>query len=379
MSDQGPREPPRIALVFGDEEAAVHVRDAIGEHVDIVYSAPARNFDAAQLAGVGATAALVNLDGGDWPDPAEAIWNEAGVPVVFNDAEVSRSLEGWSRARWSRHLVAKLSGSGDFDPPRPAVPGPDATAVGDPGAAHAPQAPVASNHGPLVERPLSAAEIETMTADFVAGQMAAASAAASISPDLPATDPVEPDAAQASARDEPAEALPVSGTSPEDSLDVDTEALSAMIDARLAEPESPASDSSEVWRIATDADTAPAPPVASGEDGDSASPVAEPVAVPATAPADEVDVFASLPSLDDWQLVDPNAPAHQPGKTGHTAAEPAMPEGLEGLELLPMDQPTTVATTHSDPIERWLDDSAPASSPPRDGDGRRSGSGGGAR
>ena len=45
---------------------------------------------------------------------------EGGHPrLVFNDADVSRNLDGWDRARWARHLAAKLVGTNPMDPPRP--------------------------------------------------------------------------------------------------------------------------------------------------------------------------------------------------------------------------------------------------------------------
>jgi len=40
--------------------------------------------------------------------------------VVFNDAQASRKLTGWDRARWARHLAVKVLEIGDIDPPRPA-------------------------------------------------------------------------------------------------------------------------------------------------------------------------------------------------------------------------------------------------------------------
>ena len=39
--------------------------------------------------------------------------------VVFNDAQASRGLSGWDRARWARHLAVKVLAAGDIDPPRP--------------------------------------------------------------------------------------------------------------------------------------------------------------------------------------------------------------------------------------------------------------------
>ncbi|MGN6191507.1 MAG: hypothetical protein ACTHM4_05110, partial [Rhodanobacteraceae bacterium] len=119
MPDRAMETLPRIALVFGDEAAVAHVREAMAGHVEIEYASAAVDFDAARLASAGVASALVNLDGGDWLETVESALHAAGIAVVYNDPEMSQSLEGWSRARWLRHLVAKLRGSRDVDPPRP--------------------------------------------------------------------------------------------------------------------------------------------------------------------------------------------------------------------------------------------------------------------
>jgi two-component system chemotaxis response regulator CheB/chemosensory pili system protein ChpB (putative protein-glutamate methylesterase) len=112
---------PRVALVFGDPVSAGHLRDAVASHVQIVYEARAADFDASRLLDSEATAALVNLDSCDWLDAVETRLHDAGVAVVFNDPEISGRLDGWEQARWLRHLTAKLSGSNEYDPPRPAT------------------------------------------------------------------------------------------------------------------------------------------------------------------------------------------------------------------------------------------------------------------
>ena len=165
MPDQAMGALPRIALVFGDEAAVAHVREAMVDHADIVYAAPAAEFDASRQLSAGATAALVNLDGGDWLDDVETKLHAAGIAVVYNDPEISQSLEGWERARWLRHLVAKLRGSREVDPPRP-----ENLSLPVPMAQVETVAPVvalaASPASAVVERPLSPEEIETMTVDF---------------------------------------------------------------------------------------------------------------------------------------------------------------------------------------------------------------------
>lgn len=430
MPDQATSELPRIALVFGDDAVAAHVREAMHGHADIVYAASAADFDATRMTGANAAAALVNLDDCDWLDAIEASLDTAGVAVVFNDPEISQKLEGWERARWLRHLLAKLSGSTDVDPPRPQQV--DAPVRDLPAAAEAD--PPIPAEAAVVERPLSPQEIETMTADFVAGQEPApvrvaeaslppaaaedlstagatadaedfdaveahtalpAPAEASLSPvaaeDLstagatadaedfdtidaetalavPAKEALAPAPVAAAATDPApdADAPPVaeqagSGSNDDGAPDVDTETLSAMIDARLAESESQTpSDAPAVWRVVeggavspvhldTVAETDPAkPPTAAAEP--SAQQRAE------TAAQDDADILAGLPSLDDWQLVDPEAAAPAPAAAReHKDAEPIFSDNFAGLELVPMETISTVEI-HSDPIERWLDD-----------------------
>lgn len=378
---------PRVALVFGDAGSAGHLRDAVASHVEIVYETSAMEFDASQLAGAQATAALVNLDDCDWLDPVEASLNDTGIPVVFNDPEISRNLQGWEQARWLRHLTAKLSGNSEYDPPRPA-----ADEALQPPIVHADEEPArapavlpAVDESAMAERPLSPAEIESMTADFVAVQdqpiattlqddVIAAVPENMLSEttvhEAPTTTRVQESEPQVEFSmstlhelDVPDEALPrpaPAGSGPEDAatLDVDTEALSAMIDARLAEPEAQASpESSEVWRVleggaapaAVDTATAdPEPPAVP-------DPVYQSVAADTPQPSpslDDSDLLSALPPLEDWQLVDPEAPIAASPKQ-EKRPEPSIPRDFAGLELVPIE---TIAAVESspEPVGRWL-------------------------
>lgn len=456
MPDRAKETQPRIALVFGEEAKAAHVREAMAGQVDITYASTAADFDAARLASAGATSALVNLDGDDWLDDVESALHAAGIAVVYNDPEISRSLDGWARARWLRHLVAKLSGSRDVDPPRPeaasrvAAAGPAevtaelpqvAAAVDESAAATAVDAAEAATPGAVVELPLSSEEIEAMTVDFVDGQVSApvpagepmATSAADAaretgpaSPDVPvqeaafeptlSLEPVpgasaEPVAATheqseaiepapsfepvpgalvatVAAADEqseaiesalslepapdvPRETLAVADESPdadasqeipaefdfeaEAALDVDTEALSAMIDARLAEPESAHDqDSDQVWREVSGDSVPPAQQDKASEAEPMTPDTRIPEPAPAPAASDDADVLASLPSLDDWALVDPDvAPASATGGGARKSPEPVLSDAFAGLELVPME---TIAPLRvdADPIERWF-------------------------
>jgi two-component system chemotaxis response regulator CheB/chemosensory pili system protein ChpB (putative protein-glutamate methylesterase) len=333
---------PRIALVFGDEAAAAHLREALQAHVEIAYASDAGSFDAARMAAANVDAALVNLDDGGCLDTLEAVLDAADVPVVYNDPEISRGLEGWARARWLRHLLAKLRGSSDVDPPRPGQP---SAGFGVPSAA-APRDPQGPHHAGVYERPLSPQEIETMTADFVqeSAGVAAGDAARSAVADAPAQTAApgaSPDAL------EPVQAPAV------DDLEVDTETLSAMIDARLADANSRLPpDSPEVWRVVEGGPVTAAAPVAGAESTSRAA--------PAEAAGDSDEPSLSLPSLDDWQLVDTDAaPAPAPRREQPKNPELALAESLAGLslELEPMETVTQIA--HAEPIERWLHESEP--------------------
>jgi two-component system chemotaxis response regulator CheB/chemosensory pili system protein ChpB (putative protein-glutamate methylesterase) len=370
---------PRVALVFADPDSAGHLRDAVSNHVDIVYETSAADFDVSRVAGSQATAALVNLDDCESLDAVETRLQEAGVAVVFNDPEISGKLDGWAQARWLRHLTAKLSGNSDFDPPRPATPQ-AAPVIAVPEAQSSTETGSASTSGTsdaprLVERPLSPAEIESMTADFVAVQepqvspanFDEAAAAMSLAADVGNTESATPVAAQIEPEVETetppvvvdamdgAIAAPNPGNEhgDHDTLDIDTEALSAMIDARLAAAEGePVPESPEVWReveggnvSAVELPSIEPEPIA----------VASAVASQSAVPIDDADVLKALPSLDDWQLVDPEAPAAPapPVAKRDEPVAPALSIDFAGLELVPVE--TVVAVqSNSEPVERWM-------------------------
>lgn len=390
-----PPASPRIALLFGDAAAAAPLREAVAGHADIVYAATAVDFDAAQMADAGAETALVNLDDGEWLDALDRIetqLQEAGVAVVFNDPDISNGLEGWERARWQRHLLAKLTGSGDVDPPRPQVPDPVAAATAtelEPQPEPQPDSPASLRDDAAAERPLSPAEIASMTADFVeqdaapathaedtavlpvvveaSNEAAVPAAAVEAGPAIAAV--VEPEAAEAQPlateiHDDVAATTAPTATETDraDALDVDTEALSAMIDARLAQQDA-SPDAPDVWQVA-----AAGEPALQGESPAFAgAPVAQaPQATEASSQVhsvsaqDDADVLASLPSLDDWQLLDPDLPAAEPTRAARQPAAPAsLPDTFAGLELVPMEAILAIQPS-TDPIERWLDDSQPA-------------------
>ena len=369
---------PRVALVFADPDSAGHLRDAVSNHVDIVYETSAADFDVSRVAGSQATAALVNLDDCESLDAVETRLQEAGVAVVFNDPEISSKLDGWAQARWLRHLTAKLSGNSDFDPPRPATTQ-AAPAVAAAEAQNSTESgsatPLGAEDVPqLVERPLSPAEIESMTADFVALQEPQASSAGfdetataiPLAADVDSAESPVPATAEFAAEIETppstvavdavdgAIAVPYPGNEhrDHDTLDIDTEALSAMIDARLAAAEGePVRKSPEVWREVEGGNVSAVelPPIEPEPIA-----VASPAASQSVVPIDDADVLKALPSLDDWQLVDPEAPvAPGPAAKRDELAAPALSIDFAGLELVPVETVVAVELS-SEPLERWM-------------------------
>jgi hypothetical protein len=330
MSEPFADAAPGIAFIYSDETFAAHVREAIDAKVHIVYQASAADLDAARLSATRAAAALVNLDGssnGDKLEEVTAVLSAAGVPVVFNDAEISRGLDGWARARWARHLLAKLRGSRDFDPPRPDAerPGIDARGSdGDP-IAVSPQAGTDSVATPLDEvlvadpaaasRPLSRQEIESLVADFPSA---------------------EPDADDGTIR------------------------LAAMIDERLAETDAASEVQATPWETAAQIGEAVI------EAGPDQEPETEsPQATPEDRAQDETtgEPAPEMPSADTWRLVEAHEPVASapPDRAAATSAEP-FTGSLSGLELMPLEDATPAKVKRaSDGTEMRLESGKPDS------------------
>ncbi|OOG59170.1 chemotaxis protein CheB [Rhodanobacter sp. B05] len=114
--------PPAVALLFDDRELGGHLRDALHERgARIVHEGDVSGASRELLQQVGADVVVVNLDEGadDALDRLYEMLDSDRPRVVFNDAQASRALVGWDRARWARHLAVKVLAMGDVDPPRP--------------------------------------------------------------------------------------------------------------------------------------------------------------------------------------------------------------------------------------------------------------------
>lgn len=113
-----------VALLYDATESGAQMRAALATlGADIVYEASTRELDRSALARSQATVVVIDLDARNGAGLGEVhdLLDHEQYRVVFNDGEVSSGLAGWDRARWQRHLAAKIFGDGiDTDPPRPA-------------------------------------------------------------------------------------------------------------------------------------------------------------------------------------------------------------------------------------------------------------------
>ena len=113
---------PAVALLFDDTELGDQLRGALHERgARIVHEGKVSTFSKELMQQVGADVLVVNLDDSadDALDRLYEVIDSDHPRVVFNDSQASRALAGWDRARWARHLAAKVLEVSDVDPPRP--------------------------------------------------------------------------------------------------------------------------------------------------------------------------------------------------------------------------------------------------------------------
>jgi len=111
-----------IALLYQTMELGSHLRQALAElNVPVVYETLISDVERSHLEASGARVVVVNLDAtsDDHIDAIDDILEDDRYNIVFNDAQVTSGLSGWEQARWARHLIAKISGIQNIDPPRP--------------------------------------------------------------------------------------------------------------------------------------------------------------------------------------------------------------------------------------------------------------------
>lgn len=111
----------RVALLARPGDARDQLRRALAElGADLVAEGDPCELDPAEVAGHSPRVVLVSLEPAieDALERFDDLLGQPGVQVLYDDAEVTRELDGWDLARWARHLAAKLVGS-DLLPPVP--------------------------------------------------------------------------------------------------------------------------------------------------------------------------------------------------------------------------------------------------------------------
>lgn len=165
----------RVALIYQQAEGTDSLRTALANAgVGIAIECKADALQADTLKDQAVDAIVVNLDPEleDLLDTVTEALDLVAEPVMYNDPAASSDLSGWDRARWLRHLSAKLKGRGELTPPAPpgaqAIPTPVrrvATVAAAAAAAVAPALPSAPGSAP------SSAPEEASPADVAAADI----------------------------------------------------------------------------------------------------------------------------------------------------------------------------------------------------------------
>lgn len=110
----------RVALLARPGVARERLRGVMDEAgVERVLEADPTELELAALLAASPRAVLVALDPAteDVLDRFDEVLFDPGVDVIYEEADLAATREGWDIARWQRHLVAKLQRHGDVLPP----------------------------------------------------------------------------------------------------------------------------------------------------------------------------------------------------------------------------------------------------------------------
>jgi two-component system chemotaxis response regulator CheB/chemosensory pili system protein ChpB (putative protein-glutamate methylesterase) len=303
---------PAVALLFDDTELGTQLREALHERgARIVHEGGVSSLTRELLLQVGVDVLVVNLDDSadDALDQLYDVIDGDRPRVVFNDAHASRSLIGWDRARWARHLAVKVLAMGDVDPPRP-----DDARVVETAQAALP-AHMLHDAEPEQAPPAPSAEVA------IVGQP--------LLPEVPAATHAE---TQADAEPEPDFLTHDDPLQHEQIATAESENLAAELEALLASDELPADedDTGPGLRYLDDEDL---PPLHDGDFGSSAA--AEPHALPVPSSSVSNDAIADAPlssfEADELRLspaIDPSIMT-QPAN----AAEPVLSDTVVPLRV----------------------------------------------
>ena len=303
---------PAVALLFGDAALGARLRQALQERgAQIVFEDSAMHTTPAAVAGCGAEVVVISLEPAA-EDAIEGLYDGLDLSrqrLVFNDAEASRRLSGWDQARWARHLAAKILGSVDVDPPRPAgaravevsrtvAPSPPsqaatAAAADAPMSVTAPAEPAAIPSAPLA---MAAPDDETMSR---------------VVTDMP----------------------PPAMTAAEPTSDADLEALFELLPAAPAEPVAATVTVTAAVSLAD-------PAVLDAEIAAllAASPLHDVAEIdpPALAPRSAIAEPVAIEDIDAW-LARVSAEQAPAAPTGAAVTPPAPPAGVVDFSLAPLD------------------------------------------
>lgn len=111
----------RVALLARAGSARDQLRRALDElGASLVAEGDPAELDPAEVIGKSPTLVIVSLEPAIEPalDRFDDLMALPNVEVMYDDAEVTRQLDGWDLNRWARHLAAKLLGR-DILPPAP--------------------------------------------------------------------------------------------------------------------------------------------------------------------------------------------------------------------------------------------------------------------
>lgn len=162
----------RIALVYQQDAGTQNLRAALANAgVVVAVESRASELDPTVIFASDVDAIVVNLDAEleELLDEVTDALDSAAQPVIYNDPAASSDLSGWDRARWLRHLAAKLKGQTNFTPPPP--PGAELIPVPQPKTVELPKPaiPLVAEAGasapPAVAAPAAEAAPATESAD----------------------------------------------------------------------------------------------------------------------------------------------------------------------------------------------------------------------
>jgi chemosensory pili system protein ChpB (putative protein-glutamate methylesterase) len=299
---------PAVALLFDDTELGGQLRQALHERgARIVHEGEVSSLSRELLQQVGAEVVVVNLDNAAddaLDDLYAAIDGDNGPRIVFNDAQASRSLVGWDRARWARHLAVKVMATGDVDPPRPD------------NARHIETQVAASIDTPPVIEPVAEIEPQALAVPVESR------------PEIePAASVVEPEVATTPLPESEPSVREDADQEHEQTASAESESLAAELEALLASDESPDGEEDETGpglRYINDEDL---PPLHDGNFGGPA----------ATSANHLMDAGLDLEGVDTRSLAAVDEVDEKP------SSAPSRVFQLDHLELSPMDDTEVVS------------------------------------